>query len=98
MLFRSAAFNGCSAETEAGFGTVAFLTDKMEELELDFVIVLDGSDDRLAQVVIENTQAGNQQICVLNSLQSVSRREIEAGFRYLNAMEENLKVLRMLLA
>ena len=93
-----AAFNGCSAETEAGFGTVAFLTDKMEELELDFVIVLDGSDDRLAQVVIENTQAGNQQICVLNSLQSVSRREIEAGFRYLNAMEENLKVLRMLLA
>ena len=77
---------------------MAFLTDKMEELELDFVIVLDGSDDRLAQVVIENTQAGNQQICVLNSLQSVSRREIEAGFRYLNAMEENLKVLRMLLA
>lgn len=93
-----AAFNGCSAETEAGFGTVAFLTDKMDELGLQFVIVLDGSDDRLARVVIENTRAGNQQVCILNSMQSVSRRDLRAGFSYLNTMEENLKVLRKLLA
>ena len=92
-----AAFNGCSAETEAGFGTVAFLINKLDELELDFVIVLDGSDDRLARVVIENTQSGHQKVCVLNSMQSISRKEIKEGLHYLNIMEENLNVIRKLL-
>lgn len=92
-----AAFNGCSAETEASFKTVAFLIHKLDELNLGAVIVLDGSDDRLAQVVIENTETGNQQILVLNSMQSVSQKEIKAGISYLNVMEENLKVLRQAL-
>lgn len=92
-----AAFNGCSAETEAGFGTVAFLINKLDELALNFVIVLDGSDDRLARVLIENTQSGHQKVCVLNSMQSVSRKEVKEGLHYLNIMEENLNVIRQLL-
>lgn len=92
-----AAFNGCSAETEASFGTVAFLVNKLDELGLGAVIVIDGSDDRLAQVVIENTKRGNQQILVLDSMQSVSQRDIRAGRSYLNVMEANLKVLRQAL-
>lgn len=89
-----AAFNGCSAETEASFGTVAFLVNKLDELNLGAVIVLDGSDDRLAQVIIENTKTGNQQILELNSMQSVSQRDIKAGISYLDVMESNLNVLR----
>lgn len=92
-----AAFDGCSAETEASFGTVAFLVNKLDELGLGTVLVLDGSDDRLAQVVIENTGTGNQQIFVLNSMQSVSQEDIRAGLSYLNVMEANLKVLRQAL-
>ena len=93
-----AAFDGCSAETEAGFGTVAFLISKLDALGLGAVIVLDGSDDRLAQVIIENTKTGHQQILVLNSMQSVSQRDIRAGLNYLNVMEANLKVLRRALS
>lgn len=93
-----AAFNGCSAETEAGFGTVAFLVSRLDELGLGAVIVLDGSDDRLARVIIENTRNGHQQILVLNSMQSVSRRDIEAGLGYLDVMGENLKILRLALS
>lgn len=93
-----AAFNGCSAETEAGFHTVAFLVSKLDELGLGTVLVLDGSDDRLARVIIENTRTGNQQILVLNSMQSVSRKDIEAGLRYLDVMEANLQILRQALA
>lgn len=93
-----AAFDGCSAETEAGFGTVAFLISKLDALGLGTVIVLDGSDDRLAQVIIENTKTGHQQILVLNSMQSVSQRDIRAGLNYLNVMEANLKVLRRALS
>ncbi|MDE6220977.1 MAG: metal ABC transporter substrate-binding protein [Lachnospiraceae bacterium] len=92
-----AAFNGCSAETEASFGTVAFLINQLDALALDVVVILEGSDDRLAQVVIENGKTGHQQIVVLNSMQSVSQKDIEAGFHYLNAMEQNLKVLRQAL-
>ncbi|MDE5700154.1 MAG: metal ABC transporter substrate-binding protein [Lachnospiraceae bacterium] len=92
-----AAFNGCSAETEASFGTVAFLVNKLDELGLGTVLVIDGSDDRLARVVIENTKLGNQQILVLDSMQSVSQKDIRAGLSYLNVMEANLKVLRQAL-
>ena len=92
-----AAFNGCSAETEASFNTVAFLVGRLDALGLETVIVLDGSDDRLAQVVIENTATGHQQILVLDSMQSVSQKDIEAGLSYLNAMEANLKTLRQAL-
>lgn len=92
-----AAFDGCSAETEASFKTVASLVNKLDELRLGYVVVLDGSDDRLAQVVIENAETGNQQILVLNSMQSVSQKDIERGLNYLGAMEENLKVLRQAL-
>ena len=88
-----AAFNGCSAETEASFETVAFLVNKLNELGLGTVIVIDGSDDRLARVVIENTESGHQQILVLDSMQSVSQKEIKEGRSYLNVMEANLKVL-----
>lgn len=93
-----AAFEGCSAETEADFETVAFLADKLDKLGIGAVLVIDGSDERLAQVIIENTHAGGQQILELNSLQSVTKRDIEGGLSYLSAMEENLAVLKQALA
>ncbi len=52
--------DGCSAETEAGVWHGGVLViHKLEALELGAVVVLEGSDDRLARVVIENTQSGS---------------------------------------
>lgn len=94
-----AAFEGCSAETEASFKIVAFLTGKLDELGLKTVLVTDGADDRLAQVIIENAHTARQQhILVLHSLQSVSKKDIANGFSYLSAMEENLAILKTALA
>lgn len=93
-----AAFEGCSAETEASFKIVAFLTGKLNELKLGAVLVTDGSDDRLAQVIIENAHTAHQQhILILHSLQAVSKKDIVNGFNYLSAMEENLVTLKMAL-
>lgn len=89
-----AAYDGCSAETQVSFETVAFLSGKMDELKLKTVLVIDGSDDRLAQVIIQNTHASNQEILTLNSLQSVSSKEISNGYSYLSAMEDNLNTLK----
>jgi len=92
-----AAFEGCSAETEASFETVAFLSKKADELGLDTIVVIDGSDQKLAEVIIENTTQKNQQIVVLDSLQAVSKDDIEGGCTYLKVMEDNLLVVEQAL-
>lgn len=89
-----AAFTGCSAETEASFETLQFLIEKLEALELPVVLVPDGSDRTLAQTVIDSTNQKNQSIMVLDSMQSVTEKDMEAGVTYLSVMEANLEVLR----
>lgn len=92
-----AAFEGCSAETEASFETVASLIEAVKAHHLTAVLVLEGSDSRLARVIIENTAKDNGRVLAINSMQSVSRKDIEGGISYLNVMENNLDVLRQAL-
>lgn len=88
-----AAFAGCSAETEASFDTVAFLAQKLDELKSNAVLVLENSDQKMAQTVIQTTKEKDQKILVVDSLQSTRQSEIDAGKTYLGAMEGNLSVL-----
>jgi zinc transport system substrate-binding protein len=89
-----AAFSGCSAETEASFGTITFLAGKVDELGLPVVFSIDGSDQKIARVIAENTIAKNAEVRVLDSMQSVSAADIEAGENYLSIMERNLEALK----
>lgn len=89
-----AAFVGCSAETEASFETIAFLANKIDELQLDTVFTIENADDSIAKAVISSTQLKNQQIISLNSMQSVNAQDIENGTTYLNIMENNLNLLK----
>ena len=89
-----AAFNGCSAETEASFETVAFLAKKMDELKLPAVLTIEGRQHKLAQTIVENTKAKNQKVLTLNSMQSVAEEEIKKGITYLAVMEQNLNVFK----
>lgn len=88
-----AAFIGCSAETEASFETLAFLTDKVDELNVATLLVIDGSDETIAQAIIAASTAKNQDILMIDSMQSVSADDIAAGTTYLSTMEYNLEVL-----
>ena len=93
----SAAFPGCSAETEASFATIVFLSDKIDELGLSKVMVTESADQSIAKAVINNTAAKNQQILTLDAMQSVIESEaIGAGgaVTYLSIMESNLEVLK----
>ena len=89
-----AAFVGCSAETEASFETVSFLAKKMDELGLKHVMTIEGPDKKIAATVIENTKDKNQDVLALNSMQSVTSKDIEAGETYLGVMQQNLEVLK----
>jgi zinc transport system substrate-binding protein len=89
-----AAFSGCSAETEASFDTIVFLARKVDELNLKTVMVTESSDKSIARTVINNTIDKNQQILVLDAMQSVTANEVKDGTTYLSIMEDNLTVLK----
>lgn len=88
-----AAFVGCSAETEASFETITFLAGKVDELGLDCVLTIEKSDQRIAQTIIENTQAQSQQILTMDSMQSTTSEDVSGGTTYLSIMENNLEIL-----
>ena len=88
-----AAFSGCSAEAEASFETVVFLSGKIDELGLSSVLVIDGSDQKIAKTVIENTRSKDMDILVMDSMQSTTTADSSKGVTYLSVMESNLEVL-----
>lgn len=89
-----AAFVGCSAETEASFETVIFLAKKVDELGLNAVLTIEKSDKKIAKTIVSNTKAKNQAILEMDSLQSVTQKDIKGGRTYLSAMKKNLEVLK----
>lgn len=84
-----AAFSGCSAESEASFRTLVFLADKLNELKLDKLMIIDGSDKKIAEAVADTAKRPDLKILTLNSMQSA----IGEGETYLTIMEKNLSVL-----
>lgn len=89
-----AAFPGCSAETEASFETITFLAGKINELKLSSVIIIEGSDGKIANTVINETQPKHLNILTLDSMQSVTSKDIENGLTYLSVMENNLENIK----
>jgi len=92
-----AAFPGCSAETEASFKTVVFLAGKVDLLGLNSVIVIEGSDQSIAHTIIDNTADQDQQVLVMDSMQSVTAADVKNGKNYLSIMRNNLDVLQQAL-
>lgn len=88
-----AAFSGCSAETEASFETIAFLSGKTEELALPCILTTESPQPGVAETIRSNTASGDQTILRLDSMQSAG-----TGDNYLDIMKENLEVLRQALA
>lgn len=86
-----AAFSGCSSESEASFQTMAFLIDKTKELDLPYIIIIEGSDGSIAEMICTETGA---KTLTLDSCQSVSSNDIESGTSYINIMKNNLEILK----
>lgn len=89
-----AAFVGCSAETEASFETIIFLSKKVDELDLPAVLTIEGNDHRIAKTILDNTQKKDRKILTLDSMQSTTMENVKNGTTYLKIMESNLSVLK----
>ena len=92
-----AAFQGCSAETEASFETIAFLSAKLDELQLPAVLTTESADGRLAETIVRTSGRPDTRILSLDSMQSVTAADVASGAAYLSTMESNLDVLRQAL-
>ncbi len=92
-----AAFPGCSAESEASFETIMFLARTVDSLKLPAVLTIEKNNGKIARTIVESTTAKNQQILEMDSLQSITTKEIKKGRSYLSAMEKNLEVLKIAL-
>lgn len=91
-----AAFDGCSAETEAGAATVAMLAVAIDQLGLNSVLILENSKEDLARTVIESAKETEVGILRIDSMQSMTTERIEKE-TYLSIMENNLNVLKQAL-
>ena len=85
----SAAFVGCSAETEASFETIKFLADKIKALDCKTVLTIEKSDGKIAKTVLETAGKSDVKIEVLDSMQSCGK-----DLDYLAVMTGNLMVLK----
>ena len=89
-----AAFAGCSAESEASFETISFLSKKVDELGLKNIMTIENSDQKIAKTIRDNTKDKNQEILTLDSMQSTTSEDVKNGTTYLSIMESNLNVLK----
>lgn len=88
-----AAFEGCSAETEASFETVAFLAQKADELGIKYEIVPKGDDDQLADTIAQNVKKTQLEKLYLDPMQSASGEVSGDGTIYLTLMGKNLDAI-----
>ena len=85
-----AAFLGCSAESEASFETIAFLAKKVDELGLKCIYKIESSDGKIANTIKNSSKSKNQEIVTVDSIQSTTKKDVDAGVTYLSIMESNL--------
>ena len=90
-----AAFSGCSTEVNSDFATQIKLINAVKDHGVPAVIVTEGSGKELADNICAETGCGKVS---LNSMQSITRTEIEAGATYLGIMTENLVSLKAALS
>lgn len=89
-----AAFSGCSAEAEASFETVAFLSNKIDELGLKHVCALNGAEPKIAKTIINTSKDKGRDIVLFNSMEGITNVNDAENTNYLKIMEENLEAFK----
>lgn len=85
-----AAFTGCSTDTEASAATVAFLINKTNELQLPYIFSIELSNEKIANSIVESTNAKK---LTLHSIHNLSKEELAEGETYISLMQKNAKNL-----
>ena len=71
-----------------------FLAKKADE-NADCIFVTETSNGDIAKAVNRNTAKRNKKILTLDSMQSVSKKDIKNGLTYISVMQKNLETLKI---
>ena len=86
-----AAFPGCSTDTEASAGTLAYLMNTIKEQNIKYVYYIELSNQNIVRAISEQTGAQQLQ---LHSAHNVTKDDFEAGVTYVSIMQQNAENLR----
>ena len=86
-----AAFSGCSTDTDPSAATVAFLINRVNELEIPVVFHIELSNRRLAYTISDGTGA---RVLELHSAHNITRDDYLSGISYIDIMIANVSALR----
>lgn len=87
----SAAFPGCSTETEPSAATVKFLIDKINDENIPVIFHIELSNEKMANTISEATGA---KVLLLHACHNVSKADFESGESYLSLMTRNVETLK----
>ena len=90
-LKASAAFSGCSTETEPGQQTFLYLISKVKDEKIPVVLYIELNNGRVAQSIAKAAGAEAMQI---QTLHNVSKTDFDNGESYVSLMNRNLEVLK----
>lgn len=90
-LSYSAAFSGCSTDTEASAGTIAFLIDVVKSEKIPVVFYIEFSNQKIANAIAEASGAVTREI---HSGHNVSKQDFQAGVTLVDLMLRNMDGLK----
>lgn len=87
----SAAFAGCSTETEPSAQTIAYLEKKVKDEKIPVVLYIELNNGKVARTIAEETGSTAMQIQTLHNL---SKTDFDNGETWVSLMTKNIEVLR----
>ncbi len=93
-LKASAAFNGCSTETEPSTKTLSYLINLVREENIPVVLYIENGNVKVASIIAEETGTVAMEF---QSLHSISSEDYNNGETYVTLMERNLEILKLAL-
>ena len=58
------------------------------------MLTIEGKNHKIAETIVENTAEKNQKMLTMDSMQSMTSKDVANGATYLSVMEQNLSVLK----
>lgn len=86
-----AAFSGCSTDTEASAGTIAFLIDVVKSDKIPVVFYIEFSNQKIANAIAEASGVVTREI---HSGHNVSKQDFQAGVTLVDLMLRNMDGLK----
>ncbi len=87
----SAAFAGCSSDTEPSADTIAFLIDKVKSEGVPVVLKIELTSSKVADSIAEAT---GTKVMTFYTCHNVTRKQFDQGVTYIDLMERDIDTLK----